>query len=135
MRAGNRTNVLLVELLIVVLFFILGSAILIQVFGKAHSMNERAGILVDAQREAMNTADLLQMAEDPAEALLKMQFVPSDDQENVWEKNCGLFELRVEENSSKETAQDNLRRMSVDAIWKDECLLHLPVSRFTEVLP
>ena len=43
MKTGNRSNALLVELLIVVLFFMLAATVLLQVFTGASDQGTRAG--------------------------------------------------------------------------------------------
>ena len=48
----NRSNVLLVEILIAVLFFMLSATVLVQVFATARSMTRRAGVENRALTEA-----------------------------------------------------------------------------------
>ena len=57
MRNNNRSNILLVEILIAVLFFMLSATVLMRVFVTARNMTVRSGVeaaaLTDAQRGQM----------------------------------------------------------------------------------
>ena len=72
MGGKNRSNVLLVEILIAVLFFMLSATVLVRVFVTARNMTLRAGVETQALAEAQNVAETLYAAEDPAEALEQM---------------------------------------------------------------
>lgn len=74
MGSRNRSNVLLVEILIAVLFFMLSATVLVQVFATAHNMTVRAGVETRALAEAQNVAETLYAAEDPEAALEAMAF-------------------------------------------------------------
>ena len=85
MKSGNRSNALLVELLIVVLFFMLSSTILLRVFSTAHQQNVRAGAITTALTEAQNVAEGLYAADDVEAELRKMGF---ELKENVWAREA-----------------------------------------------
>ena len=74
MKKHSAANVLLIELLTVILFFMLGSVILIQVFGKSHELSVRSRIEIDALNDAQNVADSLYAARDPEECLTRLGF-------------------------------------------------------------
>lgn len=74
MGKRNRSNVLLVEILIAVLFFMLSATVLIQVFAMARNMTTRAAVETQALAEAENVADTLYAADDPDAALESMDF-------------------------------------------------------------
>ena len=48
MKSGSRSNALLVELLIVVMFFMLSSTVLLQVFATARTQSDRAALMIQA---------------------------------------------------------------------------------------
>ena len=52
MGSRNRSNVLLVEILIAVLFFMLSATVLVRVFVTARNMTLRAGVETQASSEA-----------------------------------------------------------------------------------
>ena len=64
MSGKNRSNVLLVEILIAVLFFMLSAVILVRVFAAARNLSVRSGVETQALAEAQNVADLMLAAED-----------------------------------------------------------------------
>ena len=57
MKSGNRSNALLVELLIVVMFFMLSSTVLLQVFSTARNQSRRAELMTDALEERYGGGD------------------------------------------------------------------------------
>ena len=75
MRNNNRSNVLLVEILIAVLFFMLSATVLVRVFVTARNMTVRSGVESRALAEAQNVAEALYAADDVDAALEHMQFV------------------------------------------------------------
>ena len=72
MKNKNKSNSLLVELLIVIMFFMLSGTVLIQVFAKAHELRERSARKMDALLFAQNTADTLYASEDPEQTLAQI---------------------------------------------------------------
>ena len=55
----NQLNTLLMEILIVVLFFALCSTVILDVFVGAHNQSARAGVQADALTEAQSLIDRL----------------------------------------------------------------------------
>jgi len=84
MKRANRTNALVVELMMAVLFFMLASTVLAQVFGHARVVSNRAEVLTRALAAAQNTADRLYAAGDPEQTLSEEGFTQSE--EGLWEK-------------------------------------------------
>ena len=76
MQSG-KNNMLLVELLIVLLFFALSQAIVVQVFARAQQVNRAADLLSRTLSTAENTAEVLAVSEDPAKALQQLGFTAS----------------------------------------------------------
>ena len=59
----NQLNTLLMEILIVVLFFALCSTVILDVFVGAHNQSARAGVQADALTEAQSLIDRLYAAD------------------------------------------------------------------------
>jgi len=128
MRTGNRSNVLLIELLIVILFFMLASTILVQVFGEAYARNAKAGASVHALTEVQSLADRIYMSEQPEELLDDLGFAAADEG-GVFRKEYEDFqaEIRLE---TEERDGGLFRKGTVSAYYRDELLISLPCSRF-----
>ena len=124
----NRSNALLVELLIVIMFFMLSSTILLEVFGKAHGMSEKAEAMADAVVEAQNTADLLYLSDAPEETLLEAGFAKEEDS---WTRSVGTYLLEVTLHS-EESETGIIHYSQVAAVLGDETLVTLPVARYEE---
>ncbi len=134
MKKVNRTNALVVELMMAVLFFMLASTVLAQVFGHARVVSNRAEVLTRALAAAQNTADRLYASGDPGQTLSEEGFTQSE--EGLWEKE--EEELRIVASVSPGA----LRKSEVRVMLEEEELVRLPCSRYLpgdrakeEVLP
>ena len=109
----NRQNTLLMEILIVVLFFALCSTVILNVFVGAHNQSERAGAQADALIAAQSLADRLYAADERKDALRQSGFA---------ENACPA--------GTMETAQ-------VTALRQEKTLFSLPSARYVpeEVAP
>ena len=65
MKEGSRASALLVELLLVILFFMISAAILVQVFANARLKSRTAKATNASMLEAQNIAEDLYAADDP----------------------------------------------------------------------
>ena len=92
MRNRNRSNVLLVEILIAVLFFMLSATVLVRVFVTARNMTVRAGVEAQALAEAQNVAEALYASDDPDALLAELEFVSSH---GAWSRDFGDYSLYV----------------------------------------
>ena len=92
MKSRNRSNVLLVEILIAVLFFMLSATVLVRVFVGARNMTVRAGVESVAVSDAQNVAEALYAAEDIDAALEGMGFSSSH---GAWTKDRGDYTLYI----------------------------------------
>ncbi|MBR4442982.1 MAG: hypothetical protein IKS52_06905 [Clostridia bacterium] len=92
MGEKNRTNVLLVEILIAVLFFMLSATVLVRVFSSSRLLTVRSGVETHALSEAQNIAERLLVAEDPEAKLKELGFVSSH---GAWTMDCGEYTLYV----------------------------------------
>ena len=139
MKTGNRANILLVELLIVVLFFMLGSTVLVRVFGEAYLESRRAGYITEATAEAQNTADLIMTSEDPGEALRELGYEPSSEAsdatgnyDEIWIRENENYSLKV--GILRETAETGtMIRAEIEAYGNDGTeYISLPAVRYME---
>ena len=139
MRNKNRTNVLLVEILIAVLFFMLSATVLVRVFITARNMTVRSGVEAQALTEAQNVAETLMAADDVDAALEAMEFRSFH---GTWSKDCDQFSLYVD-GGVEPTNAGELWTGSVSAFYRlhnpddaraaDEELFSLPCTRYKEV--
>ena len=134
MKKVNRTNALVVELMMAVLFFMLASTVLAQVFGHARVVSNRAEVLTRALAAAQNTADRLYASGDLEQTLSEEGFTQSE--EGLWEKE--EEDLRIVASVSPGA----LRKSEVRVMLEEEELVRLPCSRYLpgdrakeEVLP
>lgn len=126
MKQNGRVNALLVELLIVVLFFMLASTTLMEIFGAAKQNSTRAGVRSEALMQAQNLAETLYGADAPLDKLADMGFVQGAD---GWEKAEKLYSLIVT-CWEEATEAGLLRRMEVSALYQGENLFTLPADRY-----
>ncbi len=131
MRTGSRSNALLVELLIVVMFFMLASTILLRVFVSSRQQSGRSEMLTRSLAEAQNVADLLYAAGDPEELLGSLGFTREDALWVRMDENYRIEALIAEEKEAAGT----FRRQTVQVSANGETLFSLPCSRWLEVNP
>lgn len=130
MRTHTRSNALLVELMIVILFFMLASTVLIQVFAKARSMSASAETIAAAIMDAQNAADRLITAADPESELEEMGFSRDGGK---WVLDRDSYRMEAETERIPAPAGKMIRQ-SVRVISADGTeLLRLPCSRYEEV--
>ena len=128
MKSGNRSNALLVELLIVVMFFMLSSTVLLQVFATARSQSALSGKLTEAVNEAQSMADRLYASED-AESLLTEMGCAQED--GLWRLPGEDFDLTVTLDLERRPCGE-LLRYRVQAVSEGKTLVDLPAARYRE---
>ena len=133
MKENGRVNALLVELLIVLLFFMLASTTLMEIFGAAKLNSSRAGASNAALMQAQNVAEQIYAADDVEQALEALGFAKAGEN---WCLNSGEYELIA----SYLYTQDNagvLRQVELTAMYHGEALFTLPATRYVsgEVQP
>ena len=111
----NRSNVLLVEILIAVLFFMLSATVLVQVFGTSRNMTVRAGIETQALAEAQNVAEALYAADDQEAQLDELGFI---SYHGAWTRDYGDFTLYVNGETAPAGA-DEMWNGEVRAYYRD----------------
>ena len=136
MKKKSQSNVLLVEILIAVLFFMLSATVLVRVFVGARNMTVRAGVESVAVSEAQNVAETLYAAKDIDQTMRDMGFLSSH---GAWTKDYGEYTLYVKGEAS-ETEAGTLWTGEVSAFYKlrnpdnarqeDEQLFSLPCTRY-----
>ena len=126
MKEGSRANALLVELLLVIFFFMISAAILVQVFADAKLKSRTAHATNASMLEAQNIAEDLYAAEDPDAVLAGYGFAAQD---GGWmlEKDGYLLKVTLRE---EETASGVLKTYDVSGVEGENTLLTLPSTRF-----
>ena len=129
MRSRPKSSALLMELLIVILFFMIASMILIRVFAAARLQSEKAEMITDSLSEAQNVADRLYVSEEPEILLESLGF---SSQDGVWVRDSGKY--RMEALIAEERDEAGIfRRQEVRVISEDKMLFSLPCSCRQEV--
>ena len=133
MKEGSRANALLVELLLVIFFFMLSAAILVQVFADAKLKSRTAHAANYSMIEAQNIAEDLYAADDPDAVLKDYGF--SREGEN-WMLQKDGYQLKVTFRE-EETETGILRTYDISGIEGEKTLLTLPSTRYfpKEVAP
>ena len=139
MRKRNRSNVLLVEILIAVLFFMLSATVLVKVFVAARNMTVRSGVESMAIADAQNVAETMYAAEDIGATLEEMGFYSSH---GAWTLDRGDYTLYVDGQATP-TEAGELWSGTVSAFYKlrnpdvaraeDEQLFSLTCTRYKGV--
>ena len=126
MKEGGRANALLVELLLVIFFFMISAAILVQVFADAKLKSRTAHATNASMLEAQNIAEDLYATEDPDAVLASYGFKAEGDGW-VLEKDGYLLKITA---SNEETDSGLLRTYNISGIEGEKTLLTLPSTRF-----
>ncbi len=130
MKSGNRSNALLVELLIVVMFFMLSSTVLLQVFSTARSQSALSGKLNQALNAAQSMADRLYAVNDAESMLTEMGCI---QEEGLWRLPGDDFDLTVAISSDQQPFGE-LLRYRVQAVSDGQTLVDLPAARYQEAV-
>ena len=133
MNTGKRSNVLLVELLIVILFFMIGSVILMQVFEKTYNQSQKAKAETTALAEGQSMADRLYQAEDAAEVLTELGFTEEEagDTAFLWTKEGEGVTYQYAFDMIAASA-GVIRKGTLRAVYKGEELFVLPCTKYLE---
>lgn len=126
MKEGSRANTLLVELLLVIFFFMISAAILVQVYGDAKLKSRTAHAYNFSMIDAQNIAEDLYSADDPDAVLAGYGFTANGDR---WVLAKDGYEIQITL-ENKETASGTLRTYNVSGVEKDNVLLTLPSTRY-----
>ena len=77
MRKRNRSDYLLIEILIAVFFLMLTLTVLVRVFSVSRNMAVRSQVETEALAEAQNIVERMYGLEDPSDLLEELGFAPS----------------------------------------------------------
>ena len=126
MKEGSRANALLVELLLVIFFFMISAAILVQVFADAKLKSRTAHATNASMLEAQNVAEDLYATDSPVAVLDDYGF---NEKDGIWtlEKDGYLLKVTV---SEEETEAGVIRTCEVSGIEGEKTLLTLPSTRY-----
>lgn len=122
-----KGNMLLLELIIVILFFSLGQLVVVRLFAGAHEKAENSVLLADALLCCEDVAERLRTEDDPDGALLAMGFAGSSGQ-YVLSREEG-FDVSVHL-SRRKGPSGELLQAEVAARAKGRELLSLPAARY-----
>ena len=125
----NQLNTLLMEILIVVLFFALCSTVILDVFVGAHNQSLRAGAQADALTAAQSLADRLYASEEQEDVLRQSGFLQSGD--GTWRLNGSAYDLLVMLGEEAYPA-GKLETAEVTALEEEQTLFTLPSPRYVQ---
>ena len=124
MKHHSHSNALLVELLIVVLFFMLASTVLLQLFTAARTQSRKAEDLSVATLHAQNIAETLYSGQGDG------SFASSGEHFSL--PNSSL--IASVDSSSEQTEAGTLTRYTISIFSGDELIFTLPGARYEEVV-
>ena len=124
MKEGGRANALLMELLLVIFFFMIGAAILVQLFADAHHKSARARAITASLAEAQNCAEELYGSGDPEAWLSGNGF---RQEEGRWVLDAEGYTLYVTEENEE---AEGLRTFSISAAGDSGDLFTIPSTRY-----
>ena len=126
MKESGRANALLVELLLVIFFFMISAAILVQVYADAKLKSRTAQATNAAMLEGQNIAEDLYGTEDPETVLKEYGFT---SQNGIWILEKKGYVLQVTP-KIEETDFGTLRTYEVAGVEGDRTLITLPSTRY-----
>ena len=124
MKNHSHSNALLVELLIVVLFFMLASTVLLQLFTAARTQSQRAEDLSEATHLAQNLAENCQAGGSPDD------FPVSSDGRISFP---GSSLTATVESTSQQSESGTLTYTTIHIYSGDDLIYTLPTARYEEV--
>ena len=120
-------NILLIELLIVILFFSLSQVVMVRVFASAHEKSHNSVQLRHALMACQDVAEQLSVSEEPDALLLRMDFNGEDG--TYFRCDESGFDVYVH-CQREETAAGTLLTSTVTAQKENREILTLPVSLY-----
>ena len=126
MKEGSRANALLVELLLVIFFFMIGATTLVQLFADAKHKSIQAKEINQSMMVAQNVAEELYGTDEPEETLKAMGFAEG---ETGWTLTQDGYTLTVTQ-EDKETEAGILRTFRVNAFGDGKDFYTLPSTRY-----
>ena len=126
MREGHRANALLVELLLVIFFFMLGATTLVELFAGAKHKSLQARATNVAIMEAENIADDLYGSDDPDATLEGLGFTKEND---AWTLEKDEYKLTVTQ-ADEALETGTMRKFTITGTGDGKDLFALPSTRF-----
>ncbi len=120
-------NILLIELLIVILFFSLSQVVMVRVFASAHEKSHSSVQLRHGLLACQDVAEQLSVSEEPDALLLRLDF--SGDDGSYFRCDERGFDVYVQV-SREDTAAGTLISSTVSARQDDREIVSLPVSLY-----
>ena len=137
MKTGNRSNALLVELLIVIMFFMLAATVLLQVFTGASNQSTQSGQMIIALNQAQDLIDRLYASDNPDIILAEEGF--SLVENTNWAHEDTVRALRTDVQLTEDATEAGLLRYIRVVVkdQKDQALISLNNARYIEkdILP
>ena len=124
MKHHSHSNALLVELLIVVLFFMLASTVLLQLFTAARTQSQKAEDLSEATLYAQNIAETLYSGQG------ERYFASFGERFSL----PGSSLTASVDSSSEQTEAGTLTRYTISIFSGDELIFTLPGAQYEEVV-
>ena len=131
MKEGGRANALLMELLLVIFFFMIGSAILVQLFADARHKSIQARAASESLAEGQNCAEAiyaLDESQDPEAWLAGYGFERAEDGRWTLKREDYTLYITMEEPEKTETGE--IRTYNVAAEGDGVELYTLPSTRY-----
>lgn len=123
----SRYSALLMEIVLVTLFFLLSATVILNLFVAVHDLSRQARLLEEASAQAQNCAERLYAAQFEEEALFALGFKASDQGLSRTDEN----DLTVLVSVTREiTGAGRLHRALVRVCAGDKELVSLPVARY-----
>ena len=126
MRDSHRANTLLVELLIVILFFMLAATTIVELFANARQKSHTATIRTETVMTVQNLADELYLSDNPEEILKAYELAPS---ETGWTCEKDNYQINVTKEDSQQEA-GVLRKVEISVVANGEVLFTLPCDKY-----
>ena len=126
MREGHRANALLVELLLVIFFFMISATTLTELFANAKHKSLQAKATNSSMMEAENIADDLYGSENPEETLAALGFTQEGD---AWKLSQDGYTLTVTR-QDEEMEAGTLRTYTISSFGDGQNLFSLPSTRY-----
>ena len=139
MTDRNRSNLLLVEILFAVLFFMLSATVIVNVFVASRNMTVRSGVASRAVQEAQNVAEAIYTTEDVDGLMENLGFHSAH---GTWLLDRGDYSIFVS-GETQSAGVGQIWKGSVSAFYnlrnpddtrpENEQLFELPCARYREV--
>lgn len=126
MRRGFKGNILLIELLIVILFFSLSAAVTLRLYDRAHARSIKSQRLEEAILSLQDLAEQLYASDSMAEFLLGQGFARDGEQYTAEVNGFNISACL----SEKATRAGVLESADLTALYGGEAVYALPVSRY-----